>query len=45
MDLYHVFRCELTLAMAKGDLVDGTRAYLRALEQDLVLLGILFHLL
>lgn len=44
MDLYHVLGCELTLAMAKGDLVDGTRANLRALEEDLVLLGVLLHL-
>ena len=34
----------MTLAVAKGDLMDGTRAYLRALEEYLILLGVLFHL-
>lgn len=44
MDLYHVLRCELALAMSKGDLMDRARANLRALEEDLVLLGVFFHL-
>lgn len=44
MDLDHVLRCEMAVVVAKRDLMDGTRAYLRALEEYLVLLGVLFHL-